>query len=207
MERFIVRPGIGLTVEYGEDHQVCEAIIEVPRPIGNEISENTPMDQNAANDVLEEIAPATARGNQVEDVWFQASCGVVRFTYYENLSGVDFHHAGFRRITKNKTAGSLLRLIEHSVRSGKIRPRLGLNDSFTFPVSALTRHNPVCACGQGHLLSQRAKRMGLHLRISACPVTLACGGKHIRTRYFHFDLMATALRRLGRRVADDIVRR
>jgi hypothetical protein len=86
MERFIVRPGIGLTVEYGEDHQVCEAIIEVPRPIGNEISENTPMDQNAANDVLEEIAPATARGNQVEDVWFQASCGVVRFTYYENLS-------------------------------------------------------------------------------------------------------------------------
>lgn len=63
-ERFLVRPGISLTVEYGSDHLACNALIEPPLPL-TYTEERVPlMSLDIVSRVLEEVAPVAIEGKR-----------------------------------------------------------------------------------------------------------------------------------------------
>jgi hypothetical protein len=85
VERFEVRPGISLTVQYGSDHLVCEALIEPPQSLIHQEEQVPLMASEGVSEILEEIAPAFKRGKQINDGSVQSGCNVGRFTEYENV--------------------------------------------------------------------------------------------------------------------------
>ena len=60
-ERFVVRPGITLTVDYGSDHLACQALIEPPQPLTHLQEHVRLMPSEAVSAVLDEVAPVAAR--------------------------------------------------------------------------------------------------------------------------------------------------
>ena len=85
LERFVVRPGISLTVEYGSDHLVCQALIAPPQPLIGQEEQTSLMASEGVSEVLEEVAPVAMRGKQINEGSFQIGCNVGRFTDYENV--------------------------------------------------------------------------------------------------------------------------
>src|ERR1700731_5284927 len=68
MERFMARPGISLSVEYGSDHLACVARLEPPQSLlGSQEIQRPLMPSDAVSEVIEEIAPTTLRGNKISD--------------------------------------------------------------------------------------------------------------------------------------------
>ena len=59
VERFAVRPGISLSVEYGSDHLVCQALIEPPKTLVHPEEPVPLMSSEAVTAILEDIAPTT----------------------------------------------------------------------------------------------------------------------------------------------------
>jgi hypothetical protein len=86
LERFKVRPGISLTVEYGSDRLACEMIIEPPQSLIHQEDQTRLMSSEAVSEVLEEVAPVATRGNVISRGSFQSSCAVGYITDYENVS-------------------------------------------------------------------------------------------------------------------------
>jgi hypothetical protein len=86
LERFEVRPGISLTVEYGSDHLACQMIIEPPQSLIHQEDQTRLMSSEAVSQVLDEIAPVALRGNVISRSSFQSSCAVGYITEYENVS-------------------------------------------------------------------------------------------------------------------------
>jgi hypothetical protein len=86
IERFIARPGIGLTVEYGFDHLACQALIEPPQSLVHQEEQLRLMSSDGVSEVLEEIAPATMRGNEILSNILVSGCNESRMTDYENVS-------------------------------------------------------------------------------------------------------------------------
>src|ERR1700693_2078049 len=87
LERFMARPGISLSVEYGSDHLACVARLEPPQSLlGSQEIQRPLMPSDAVSEVIEEIAPTTLRGNKISDGSFQSGCGVGAFSDYANLS-------------------------------------------------------------------------------------------------------------------------
>lgn len=84
-ERFAARPGISLTVEYGSDHLVCQALIEPPRPLTYSEEHVPLMSSEGVSEVLEEVVPVTMRGKEINTGSFQSGCNVARITEYENV--------------------------------------------------------------------------------------------------------------------------
>ena len=85
-ERFAARPGISLTVEYGSDHLVCQALIEPPQP-PTYSEEHVPlMSSEGVSEVLEGVAPVAIRGKEINTGSFQSGCNEARMTEYENVS-------------------------------------------------------------------------------------------------------------------------
>ena len=85
-ERFAVRPGISLTVEYGSDHLACQALIEPPQPL-TYTEERVPlMFSEGVSEVVEEVAPVAMRGKEISAGSFQSGCNEARVTEYENVS-------------------------------------------------------------------------------------------------------------------------
>jgi len=85
-ERFAVRPGISLTVEYASDHLACYAVIYPPQPLLSSEEQVPLMSSEAVSDVLEEVAPAAMRGKEVNGFIHVSGCNYVRLTDYENVS-------------------------------------------------------------------------------------------------------------------------
>jgi hypothetical protein len=85
-ERFAVRPGISLTVEYGSEHLACQALIEPPQPLTYTEEDVPLMSSEGVSEILEEVAPIAIRGKEISDGSFQSGCNVGRFTEYENVS-------------------------------------------------------------------------------------------------------------------------
>src|SRR5258708_40333520 len=56
MERFIVRPGIGLTAQYGSDQLACQVLIEPPQPLIHQTEQPPLISSHGVSDVLKEIA-------------------------------------------------------------------------------------------------------------------------------------------------------
>jgi hypothetical protein len=86
MERFIVRPGIGLTVEYGSDHLACQALIEPPQPLVHQEEQPPLMSSDGVSEVLEQIAPTTMRGNEIFNAFSVSGCNESRITDYDSLT-------------------------------------------------------------------------------------------------------------------------
>src|SRR5882762_4188578 len=85
-ERFIARPGIGLTVEYGSDHLACQALIEPPQSLIHQEQQPPLMSSDGVSDVLEEIAPSAMRGNEIFTSISEMGCNESRITDYENVT-------------------------------------------------------------------------------------------------------------------------
>jgi hypothetical protein len=86
IERFAARPGISLTGWYGSDGRVCRIDL-APSP-SNTSQGGVPrfMSSESVSEILEEVSPATVRGEEVSRGSFQASCGVGNVVEYENVS-------------------------------------------------------------------------------------------------------------------------
>jgi hypothetical protein len=91
-ERFSVRLGISLTVEYGSDHLACNALIEPPQPL-TYTEEHVPlMASEGVSEVLEEVAPIAMRGKEINAGVLVSGCNEARLTEYENVSIVRSTH-------------------------------------------------------------------------------------------------------------------
>jgi hypothetical protein len=85
-ERFAVRPGISLTVEYGSDHLACFALIDPPQPLTYSVEQVPLMSTEGVSEVLEQVAPIPTRGKQISTSLTVSGCNQVRLTDYENVS-------------------------------------------------------------------------------------------------------------------------
>jgi hypothetical protein len=86
MERFIVRPGIGLTMAYGSDHLACQALMEPPEPLIHQEQQPPLMSSDGVSEVLEEIAPTPMRGNEIFNSISVSGCNESRITDYDNIT-------------------------------------------------------------------------------------------------------------------------
>ena len=86
MERFIARPGIGLTVEYGSDHLACQVLIDPPQSLIHQEQQLPLMSSDGVSDVLEEIAPSTMRGNEIFTSISEMGCNESRITDFDNVT-------------------------------------------------------------------------------------------------------------------------
>jgi hypothetical protein len=86
LERFQVRPGIGLTVQYGSDRQACQIVIGPLQPLIHQEGQSQFISSESVSEILEEVAPVAARGKQIIDGSFQSSCAVGTVTDYENVT-------------------------------------------------------------------------------------------------------------------------
>ena len=84
IERFVVRPGIGLTVEYGSDGQACQMVIERQRML---IEKEQPkgMSPDIVSGILDEVAPLSVRGNEVGRAMESMGCSEGQIEEYENV--------------------------------------------------------------------------------------------------------------------------
>jgi hypothetical protein len=85
LERFMVRPGIALTAEFGPDHSVCLVLIEPPRtPLHPE--ESLPLiSSDKVTDILEEVVPVKLRGMSIASSIESMGCAESRKTQYQGL--------------------------------------------------------------------------------------------------------------------------
>jgi hypothetical protein len=86
MERFVVRPGIGLTVEYGSDGLACEMLIEPPLPIIHGDEQTLFMSAEGVTKVLDDVVPTSMRGLKIGNVVSQMGRNRQELIQYENLS-------------------------------------------------------------------------------------------------------------------------
>jgi len=86
LERFMVRPGIGLTVEYGSDHSACRALIEPPRPLHRPEESLPLMSSDTVTEILEEIVPVSTRGMSIASSIESMGCAESRRTQYQGLT-------------------------------------------------------------------------------------------------------------------------
>jgi hypothetical protein len=87
MERFMARPGISLSVEYGSDHLACVARLEPPQSLLDSQEIQRPlMPSEDVSEVIEEVAPSAMRGNLIGNSSFQSGCNVGGLSDYENVS-------------------------------------------------------------------------------------------------------------------------
>jgi|ERR1700722_1327675 len=86
LERFQVRPGIELTVEYGSDHLACKMTIEPSQSQPHQEGQSQRMASDVVSEILEEIAPVATRGAVLTRGSFQADCAGGYLTDYANVT-------------------------------------------------------------------------------------------------------------------------
>jgi hypothetical protein len=86
MERFAVRSGTTLTVEYGPDHMACQLLI-APRQLLVEVQNpSPPMSSQGVSALLQELLPAATTGRQINSNTVQIDGNMLLKTDYENVS-------------------------------------------------------------------------------------------------------------------------
>jgi hypothetical protein len=86
IERFIVRPGIALTVEYGSDGLACEMLIEPPLPLFHGDEQTLYMSSDAVTSVLDDVVPVGMRGQEIGNSISEMGRNRYELTQYENVS-------------------------------------------------------------------------------------------------------------------------
>jgi hypothetical protein len=86
LERFMARPGIALSVEYGSDHSACWVLIEPPRPLFHHEESLPLMSSDTVTEILEEIVPVNIRGMSISSSIESMGCAESRRTQYQGLT-------------------------------------------------------------------------------------------------------------------------
>jgi len=86
LERFMARPGIALTAEYGSDHSACWVLIEPPRPLFHPEESLPLMSSDTVTELLEEIVPVNIRGMSISSSISSMGCAESRRTQYQGLT-------------------------------------------------------------------------------------------------------------------------
>jgi hypothetical protein len=86
MERFTVRPGIGLTVEYGSDGLACAMLIEPPLPLFHGEEQALYMSFDEVTSILDELVPVGMRGQEIGHSISQMGRARHELIQYENVS-------------------------------------------------------------------------------------------------------------------------
>jgi hypothetical protein len=86
LERFMARPGIALTAEYGSDHSACWVLIEPPRPLFHPEESLPLMSSDTITEILEEIVPVNTRGLSISSSIESRGCAESRRTQYQGLT-------------------------------------------------------------------------------------------------------------------------
>jgi hypothetical protein len=81
-----VRPGRGLTVEYGSDRLACDVLIEPPRPLLRTDEHDLFMSSEAVTGVLDEVVPLSMREKNLRKFDSEIGCNKSEDTEYENVS-------------------------------------------------------------------------------------------------------------------------
>ena len=88
LERFTVRPGITLTVEYGPDRFACQLQIAAPRRIAEPLEQTKMLPEDETTQILDEIVPPNTRGEPVPGRGGSFQSGITAFAVeeYENVT-------------------------------------------------------------------------------------------------------------------------
>ena len=87
MERFAVRSGITVAVQYGPDRTACQLLIAPVQSL-LELQEPIPpsMSSRDVSDVLQELIPVAIRGKQINSTSIEVGGKALLKTDYENVS-------------------------------------------------------------------------------------------------------------------------
>ncbi|MGB2663405.1 MAG: hypothetical protein WAK48_05350 [Candidatus Acidiferrum sp.] len=102
LARFLGRPGISVTVEYGRDRLACEVRISPARSLVEEERLRSAFQQHmgpalslkelsrcmpspAVTELINQLAPEAMRGKKIDGRSFQSSCLVMNMSDYENV--------------------------------------------------------------------------------------------------------------------------
>ncbi len=87
MERFMVRPEIGLTVEYAEDGTSCQLYAAIDQPLVNDtIPSGRFMTETFVSEIENELAPQASRGDKLPGGGgFQSSAAYTTSEEYANV--------------------------------------------------------------------------------------------------------------------------
>ncbi len=86
IERFNVRPGIGVTLEYGSDGLTCQMVIEAQQPLVHREQPRRKMAPDVVDGIIDEMVPPEVRGRKVDDLLQSTGCGQSHVDFYENVS-------------------------------------------------------------------------------------------------------------------------
>jgi hypothetical protein len=86
LERFMARPGIAVSVEYGSDGAACSILIEPPQSMLHREESGPLMLSDTVTDILEEIAPVGTRGAGVLTEISAMGCSELRQTDYQEMT-------------------------------------------------------------------------------------------------------------------------
>jgi hypothetical protein len=86
IERFVARPGIGLTVQYDSDGEACQMVLEPPQSIIHKEEPTKYMSPDLVNEILEELVPLRSRGGEGLIMITSMGCNEFRSTDYLNVT-------------------------------------------------------------------------------------------------------------------------
>ena len=87
MERYIVRPDLMLTVEYGSDRAACQLILEAYRPLLKEPNPDKLISRDAVTEIFDQIVPSSARGAEIGPAVAVVSSAIsIEGTLWKNIS-------------------------------------------------------------------------------------------------------------------------
>jgi hypothetical protein len=85
-ERFVVRPGITMTVAYGDDQSACQMVIEPAHSIIRRDEPAKYMRPDVVTAILDEVLPPPDRGAQLRRLVTKSGCNDIEITEYENAT-------------------------------------------------------------------------------------------------------------------------
>ena len=86
VQRFVVRPGITLTVAYGTDQAACQMVIEPRHSILRRNESAKYMRPEVVTEILEEVLPQADRGTQLRRTVTKSGCNDFEVIEYENAT-------------------------------------------------------------------------------------------------------------------------
>jgi hypothetical protein len=99
IERFLVRPEIGLTVEYGSDGLACQMEIRPLRPLlygiiqADKVISDKLMSVDTMDEILNEVVPPATRGAKIRDEGgFQSGSTYESGVSYDNVTIMHVRH-------------------------------------------------------------------------------------------------------------------
>ena len=92
VERFLVRPGVTLTVRYASDRTACEMLIGPIRSIIPRNEPTTYMRPELMTDIIDEVLPDANRGKLLSSYVTKSGSNEIDFKEYENVTITRVRH-------------------------------------------------------------------------------------------------------------------